>query len=60
MSTADVERIHKIWVEAVKAVGPDIHHRDVVTAALAALEYDLNSDRRQEAIERLRSRIPPS
>jgi len=60
MSPADIDRIHKIWVEAVKAVGPDIHHRDVVTAALAALEHDLHSDRRQAALEELRSHITHS
>ncbi len=58
LSSADVERIHKLWVEAVKVVGPEIHHRDIVTAALAALEHDLHSDRRQEAVDRLRSHIP--
>ena len=25
-----MERIHKLWVDAVKAVGPNVHHRDVV------------------------------
>jgi hypothetical protein len=57
ISAADIERIHKIWVDAVKAVGPEIHHRDVVTAALAALEDDLHSERRKDAIEHLRSHI---
>ena len=61
LSADDIDRIHRLWVDAVKAVGSDIHHRDIVTAALAALEYDLGSARRQEAIERLRSHIgPPS
>ena len=36
LSSADVERIHKLWVDAVKAVRPEIHHRDIVTAALSA------------------------
>ena len=57
---ADIERIHKIWVDAVRVVGPDIHHRDVVTAALAALEDDLHSERRKDAIEHLRSHITSS
>jgi amino acid transporter len=55
LSSADIDRIHRLWVEAVTAVGPDIHHRDVVTAALSALEDDLHGDRRGVAIERLRS-----
>ncbi len=60
LSADDIERIHRLWVDAVKSVGSDIHHRDIVTAALAALEYDLGSARRQEALERLRSYIAQS
>lgn len=55
LSAEDIERIHRLWNEAVKAVGPDIHHRDIVTAALAALEHDLASGRRQDVIELLRT-----
>ncbi|MFN7981092.1 MAG: APC family permease [Vicinamibacterales bacterium] len=57
LSSDDIDRIHRLWVEAVKSVGPDIHHRDVVTAALAALEHELQGPRRDEAIERLRSHM---
>ena len=49
----DVERIHKLWIEAVKAVGPDVHHRDVVVAALDSLEGELQANR-AKAIERFR------
>ena len=52
----DVERIHRLWVDAVKAVGPGIHHRDVVAAALGILEKDLSGPRRDEVIARLRQR----
>lgn len=55
LSTADIDRIHHLWVEAVKAVGPTIHHRDIVAAALSALEEEMGSDdRRSRAIEKLR------
>jgi amino acid transporter len=57
LSSADVERIHALWLEAVKAVGPDIHHRDVVTVAIAALEDDLRGERRGEAVKRLRAQL---
>jgi len=43
LSPEDIERIHKIWVEAVKAVGPGIHHRDIVAAALNSLEHELGT-----------------
>ena len=57
LSNADIDRIHRLWVEAVKAVGPDVHHSDVVTAALGALEDDLLGERRTEAVERLRRQV---
>jgi hypothetical protein len=60
LSSADVDRIHRLWLEAVKVVGPEIHHRDVVTAALASLEVELRSDDREHAIARLREHISRS
>jgi amino acid transporter len=41
----DIERIHRLWTDAVHAVGPSIHHRDVVVAALESLEQELNANR---------------
>jgi len=61
LSTADIDRIHQLWVEAVKTVGPGVHHRDVVKAALSGLEEDLHShDRRSSAIERFRRQLDTS
>jgi amino acid transporter len=58
LSNADVDRIHHLWVAAVKELGPDIHHRDIVTAALAGLEEDLqSSDRKDRAVERLQRQL---
>jgi hypothetical protein len=54
LTPEDVERIHSLWVEAVKAVGPNVHHRDVVVAALDSLEGELHADRKK-AIARFRS-----
>ena len=60
LSPEDVERIHLLWVEAVKAVGPNIHHRDIVTAAIGSLEEELSStSRRTHAVERLRRHLEP-
>jgi len=53
LSPGDVDRIHKLWVDAVKSVGPAIHHRDIVSAALDSLEHELQT-RRDSAVERLR------
>jgi hypothetical protein len=56
LSADDVERIHRLWVDAVAAVGPSLHHRDIVTAALGILEEELRGSRRADAISRLQAR----
>lgn len=56
LSGSDVERIHRLWFEAVQVAGPGIHHKDVVAAALDGLEDDLQGDRRPLAIARLKTR----
>jgi amino acid transporter len=53
LTAEDIERIHRIWIDAVRSVGPSIHHRDVVVAALDSLEYELHTGR-DRAVERLR------
>jgi hypothetical protein len=55
LSGADVDRIHRLWIEAVSAVGPEVHHRDVVTAALDGFERDFHGDGRERALALLRS-----
>ena len=57
LSVEDVERIHQIWVEAAKTVGPQVHHRDVVLAALDSLEEELRM-RPEAALLRLRRELP--
>lgn len=54
LSPADVEQIHRLWAEAVTLVGPAVHHRDVVSAALAIFDDELHGERRQHAIQQLR------
>jgi hypothetical protein len=53
LSAGDVERIHLLWVEAIKAAGPNIHHRDIVAAALDSFEDELSGNR-AAAVARLR------
>lgn len=60
LSNDDIDRIHRLWVEAVEAVGPQIHHRDVVGAALSSLEEELHGDRREDAVVRLRRHLEGS
>jgi amino acid transporter len=53
LTPEDIERIHVLWGEAVKIVGPDVHHRDVVAAALGSLEEEMRT-RREQAEARLK------
>jgi amino acid transporter len=54
LSAEDIDRIHRLWTEAIRAVGPDLHHRDIVSAALAGFEDELLGERRATALDRLR------
>jgi hypothetical protein len=53
LALEDIERIHRLWLDAVSRVGPDVHHRDIVTAALASYEDELRRDA-AHALDRLR------
>jgi len=56
LSPDDVEQIHELWLEAVRIVGPEIHHRDIVAAALGSLRDELASATPEAALARLRER----
>jgi amino acid transporter len=53
LSSVDIERIHLLWVEAIKAVGGQVHHRDIVAAALDSFVEELSANR-SKAVGRLR------
>jgi amino acid transporter len=57
LDPADLDLIHDLWLDAYKTIGSEVHHRDIVTAALRELGEDLKSDRRNETISRLRKQI---
>ena len=54
----DVDRIHRVWVDAVKNVGSTVHHRDVVAAALDSFEHELQTTH-DTAVSRLRKHLKP-
>jgi hypothetical protein len=57
LSAEDITRIHRLWLEAVREVGPEIHHRDIVTAALTSLEEQLHGTQKSHAAELLRRHL---
>ncbi|MBI4891412.1 MAG: APC family permease [Acidobacteria bacterium] len=56
----DVDRLHDIWLRLTSAegFGSNLHHRDVVGAALRALERDLDSPRRTDVLDEIRKQTP--
>src|SRR5581483_2988829 len=56
----DFEQIHRVWLEVVRAVGPRVHHRDVVRAALTHMEHDLNGPDRDAVLQAIRATAHPA
>jgi amino acid transporter len=53
LSQEDLDLIHRLWLDAVSRYGLDVHHRDVVRAALEELERDLAGPDRERALARI-------
>jgi hypothetical protein len=58
LADEDVNIIHKLWLDVTNERGmDDLHHKEIVTAALAHLEEQLKSKGRQEMLDRMRALI---
>jgi amino acid transporter len=54
LSEEDIDRIHRLWLNVTSEPGTDnLHHKDIVAAALSRLERDLNGDERDLVIAQL-------
>ena len=56
----DFEHIHRLWLDVVRAVGPSVHHRDVVRAALIYMEEQLNGPDRDAVLQLVRETARPA
>ena len=56
----DFDHIHRLWLDVVRAVGPSVHHRDVVRAALMYMEQQLNGPDRDTVLELVRETARPA
>ncbi len=55
LSMEEIHLIHKLWLEmAAEPGGENLHHKDVVTIALARLEQELKGENRKNAFEEMR------
>ena len=60
LSSRDLNQIHRLWLDAAKAVGPHVHHHDVVRAALTQMEQQLTGPERDRALEAIRRVARPA
>ncbi len=54
LSPGDLDLIHRVWLDATKAIGTHVHHHDVVRAALIQMEQQLNGPQRDDALAAIR------
>jgi magnesium transporter len=60
LRSGDLDLIHRLWLDAVKSVGPHVHHDDVVRAALKQMEQQLTGPQRDEAVAAIRDVARPA
>ena len=60
LTSGDLDLIHRLWLDAVKAVGPHVHHADVVRAALKQMEEQLKGPHREDAVAAIREIARPA
>jgi hypothetical protein len=53
LAEADLALIHELWLDAYRSIGPQVHHRDIVAAALRELAGALSTEQRQAILSRL-------
>lgn len=54
LTEEDINRIHQLWLNITSEAGAEgLHHKDIVSTALARLEHDLNSKERSVVIAQM-------
>jgi magnesium transporter len=60
LTSGDLDLIHRLWLDAVKTVGPHVHHDDVVRAALKQMDQQLTGPDRDTAVAAIREEARPA
>jgi magnesium transporter len=60
LTSGDLDLIHRLWLDAVKSVGPHVHHHDVVRAALTQMEHQLTGPQRDDALATIQQVARPA
>jgi hypothetical protein len=54
LAEADIDLIHTMWLDATRAGGVEgLHHKEIVTLALARLADEMKGPKRQETLDRM-------
>jgi magnesium transporter len=56
----DLAHIHRVWLDVVRTVGPHVHHRDVVRAAITLMENELHGPNPEAALRVIRESARPA
>ena len=54
LAPADLDLLHRLWLDATSSIGPHVHHHDVVRAALTQMDQQLNGPQRDEGLAAIR------
>jgi magnesium transporter len=60
LNARDLDLIHAVWLDAVKALGQHVHHHDIVRAALTQMAEQLGGPDRDAALEAIRQVAKPA
>ncbi len=60
LTSGDLDLIHQMWLDAVKALGPHVHHHDLARAALKQMADQLKGPGREAALESIQAVARPA
>ena len=60
LTSRDLDLIHRLWLDAARAIGPHVHHHDIVRAALTQMADQLNGPGRDDALQTIRQTAKPA
>ncbi len=60
LAPEDLGHIHRLWLDVAGAIGPHVHHRDVVRTALMLMEQQLKGPGRDAALAAARETARPA
>jgi amino acid transporter len=53
----DLDLIHRLWLKAVSRIGLEVHHRDIVRAALEQFEAEMSDGGEGKALEAIQRQV---